>query len=159
VEIKALALGDKREKLTFFQNASRPGFSGLAKASVSRDKVIEVPVDCETLDNVVGADRKYSFVKIDVEGAELLVLRGARQMIARDRPIILFESSYDGAATLGLKREDLFALLVDELEYKVFLVRDFLEKRAALELEGFQKAAVYPFQAFNFLAIPKKIGP
>jgi FkbM family methyltransferase len=157
VEIKALALGDKRERRTFFQNASRPGFSGFAEGSATQDEVIELTVDCDMLDNVVGADRKYTFVKIDVEGAELLVLRGARQTIARDTPIILFESSHDGAARLGLKREDLFAFFVDELGYKVFLIKDFLEKRAALDLAGFQKAAVYPFQAFNFLAIPHTI--
>lgn len=157
VEIKALALGDRCESRTFFQNASHPGFSGFAKDSTTRDEVIEQTVDCEILDNVVGGDRKYSFVEIDVEGAELLVLKGARRMIARDTPIILFESSHDGAARLGLKREDLFAFFVDELGYKVFLVKDFLEKRAALDITGFQKAAVYPFQAFNFLAIPHAI--
>jgi FkbM family methyltransferase len=156
VEIKALALGDKREKLTFFQNVSRPGFSGFAKGSTTRDEVVEQTVDCEMLDNVVGADRKYAFVKIDVEGAELLVLRGARQLIARDMPVILFESSHDGAAKLGLKREDLFALLVDELGYKIFLIKDFLKQQAALDLVGFQEAAMYPFQAFNFFAIPPR---
>jgi len=158
VEIKALALGDKRERRTFFQNASHPGFSGFAKDSATRDEVIEQAVDCEMLDNIVGADRKYTFVKIDVEGAELLVLKGARQLIARDTPIILFESSHDGAARLGLKREDLFSFFVDELGYEVFLIKSFLEKRAALDLTGFQKAAVYPFQAFNFLAIPHAIS-
>jgi len=58
---------------------------------------------------------------------------------------------------LGFKRDDLFTFFVDELGYKVFLVKDFLEKRAALDLTGFQRAAVYPFQAFNFLAIPNAI--
>ncbi|MGA3047833.1 MAG: FkbM family methyltransferase [Terracidiphilus sp.] len=166
VEIMALALGDKRERRAFFQDASHPGFSGFAshpgfsgsaKHSATRDEVIEQTVDCETLDNVVGADRKYTFVKIDVEGAELSVLKGARQLIARDTPIILFESSHDGAMRLGFKRDDLFTFFVDELGYKVFLVKDFLEKRAALDLTGFQRAAVYPFQAFNFLAIPNAI--
>jgi FkbM family methyltransferase len=154
VEIHRLALGDKRDRLKFFQNLSRPGFSGFAKSHATRDVVVEQTVDCEMLDNIVGVDRKYRFVKIDVEGAELLVLRGARQMIARDAPIILFESSHDGAAKLGLKREDLYTFLVDELRYSIFMVKDFLEKRAALELAGFQEAAVYPFRAFNFLAIP-----
>jgi FkbM family methyltransferase len=154
VEIKALALGDKHERLTFFQNVSRPGFSGFARGTATQDEVVEQTVDCEMLDNVVGADRKYAFVKIDVEGAELLVLRGARQLIARDMPIILFESSHDGAAKLGLNREDLFALLVDELGYNIFLIKDFLNQRAPLDLAGFQEAAMYPFQAFNFLAVP-----
>lgn len=75
-------------------------------------------------------------------------------MIARDRPIILFESSHDGAEKLGLKREDLFALLTDELGYEIFLIKDFLQQQAPLDLAGFQEAALYPFQAFNFLAVP-----
>jgi len=155
VEVKALALGDKREKLTFYQNRSRPGFSGFAKDAASPDDVVELSVDCEMLDNMVEAGRRYAYVKIDVEGAELLVLKGARKLIARDSPVVLFESSYDGAPRLGLNRDDLFNLFVNELGYQVFLLKDFLEKRPALDLAGFQNAAVYPFQAFNFLALPK----
>jgi hypothetical protein len=148
-------LGDKREKLTFYQNRSRPGFSGFAKDAASPDDVVELSVDCEMLDNLVEPSRRYAYVKIDVEGAELLVLKGARKLIARDSPVVLFESSYDGAPRLGLNREDLFNFFVNELGYQVFLLKDFLEKRPALDLAGFQKAAVYPFQAFNFLALPK----
>jgi FkbM family methyltransferase len=155
VEIHASALGDKCERLTFFQNVTRPGFSGFAKGSAPQDLVVEQTVDCEILDNVLSADQKYRFVKIDVEGAELLVLRGARQMITRDAPIILFESSHDGAARLGLKREDLYAFLVEELRFEVFLVKDFLDKRGPLGLAGFKRASIYPFRAFNFLAIPQ----
>jgi FkbM family methyltransferase len=155
VDIKALALGDKREKLTFYQNRSRPGFSGFAKDAASPDDVVELSVDCEMLDNLVEPSRRYAYVKIDVEGAELLVLKGARKLIARDSPVVLFESSYDGAPRLGLNREDLFNFFANELGYQVFLLKDFLEKRPALDLAGFQNAAVYPFQAFNFLALPK----
>ena len=155
VEVRNLALGDKHERLTFYQNASDPGFSGLAKDLSSQDKVVELMVECEKLDNIVEANRKYDYVKIDVEGAELLVLKGASGMIARHAPIILFESSHDGAAKLGLKREDLFALFVDEFGYDVFLINDFLKKRPALTLRDFESAAIYPFKAFNFLAVPR----
>jgi FkbM family methyltransferase len=156
VDVKAVALGDKRDKLTFYHNVSQPGLSGFTKDASSQDEIVEITVDCERLDDLVGADRTYAYVKVDVEGAELWVLKGARKMIERDRPIILFESGPNDATALGLKREDVFVFVVDELGYEVFMVKDFLEKGRALDLAGFQRAAEYPFQAANFLAIPKK---
>lgn len=42
------------------------------------------------LDDIVG-ERACSFIKIDVEGAEPRVMRGAQQMLARGRPVILSE--------------------------------------------------------------------
>lgn len=60
-----------------------------------------------TLDQVVGG-RKPSFIKIDVEGAELLVLRGGRNTLATARPILVLESSADAAGDYGLKPSDLF---------------------------------------------------
>lgn len=36
-------------------------------------------------------DRRISFVKIDTEGAELMVLQGAETMIMKDRPVLLCE--------------------------------------------------------------------
>lgn len=154
VEVNALALGDKHDQLTFYQNLSRPGFSGFTKDSSRQDNVVELAVQCERLDNIVRRDCRYDFVKIDVEGAELLVLKGAHEMIARDAPLILFESSHDGAARLGLKREDLFVMFL-ELGFDVFLIKDFLEKQPPLTLRDFHLAAVYPFRAFNFLAVSR----
>ncbi len=152
VDVHNLALGEKHETLKFYQNLSRPGFSGFGNHASRMDKVIALNVGCEMLDNVIRVDRRYEFLKIDVEGAELLVLKGSREMIARDTPMIFFESSHDGAEKLGLKRDDLFAFFVSELRYDVFLVKDYLENRPPLTIDEFQRAAIYPFQAFNFLA-------
>jgi FkbM family methyltransferase len=51
-------------------------------------------VECETvrLDDVLGAEsRRVALVKVDVEGHELSVFRGAERVLERDRPILLFE--------------------------------------------------------------------
>jgi FkbM family methyltransferase len=163
VDVRAIALGEKQGQIAFFRNDSQPGFSGFGTPREDRDKAVQIHVNCEKLDDIVRTDLRYAYVKLDVEGAELLVLQGSRNLIARDRPIILFESSHDGASNLGLKREDLFSLLADDCGYDVFLIKDYLEGRPALNLTAFQKAAEYPFRAFNFVGVPgelyRKSGP
>ncbi len=46
--------------------------------------------DLVRLDDVIGA--RISFLKIDVDGVELLVLRGAQRILQESRPTILFEA-------------------------------------------------------------------
>ncbi|MFF5144073.1 FkbM family methyltransferase [Streptomyces sp. NPDC013157] len=49
-----------------------------------------------TLDEVF-ADTKLDLVKIDVEGHEMSVLRGARQVLKRDRPTLVMEALVDAS--------------------------------------------------------------
>ncbi len=107
------------------------------------------------LEGLVG-DRGYSLIRIEAEGAEELVLREARETIARCRPMIVFESTLDGARRLGLRREDVFSLLYDEMGYEIFLPREVLRDGRGLELAGFEKAALFPYLAFHFIAIPRE---
>lgn len=61
-------------------------------------------VQTETLDQLLeenGIDR-VDAIKIDVEGAEELVLRGAMRCLTTQSPIIIFEFNPDCAARLGL---------------------------------------------------------
>jgi len=46
-------------------------------------------VDADLLDNIVAG--KVDLLKIDVEGAEFHVLRGARRIVTEDRPILMVE--------------------------------------------------------------------
>lgn len=50
-------------------------------------------VPCVPVDALVPAGRKIGLVKVDVEGAEFLALRGAETMLRRDRPVIISEFS------------------------------------------------------------------
>jgi FkbM family methyltransferase len=48
-------------------------------------------VPCTTLDALRNERRPPAIVKIDVEGAEALVLRGAAELLTLDRPVVLVE--------------------------------------------------------------------
>lgn len=56
-------------------------------------------VTTTTLDTAL-ADADVGFIKIDVEGAEKLVLAGALQLIARCRPVILVEANLPDAVAI-----------------------------------------------------------
>jgi FkbM family methyltransferase len=89
-------------------------------------KVERIDVETKTLDGC-GIDG-IGFVKIDVEGHELAVLKGATATLERDRPNLLIEANdrhYPQAVT------KLRAVLSD-LDYRGF----FIEKRRLAEIES-----------------------
>lgn len=157
VEIRQMAASNAAGTVTFAENLSRPGFSGLAAStdpSATGDEVREVLVECARLDDVVDPTRRIDFVKIDVEGAELMVLEGAVGLVDRDRPVIVFESGPGRAEEFGLTKQQLYSFLVDERDYSVYLFKDYLAGRRPLDPTAFEAAHVYPFAGFNFLALP-----
>lgn len=53
-----------------------------------------------------------AFIKCDVEGAELMVFRGAEKILNRkDAPVLLFEQSSEAMAALCVRRDDVITFL------------------------------------------------
>jgi FkbM family methyltransferase len=72
------------------------------------------PVAAVTLDEVVVGDaRPVTLVKIDVQGAEPLVLAGASDLITRHHPAIFIEIHEPSLARIGSSRRRLIHELVD----------------------------------------------
>ena len=80
-------------------------------------------VQVATLDGI-GIDRRVRLIKLDVEGAELGVLLGGRDLIARDLPIILSEVFPKWLRRLGTS--DVYSLLhaLDDLDYRAHYLTD-----------------------------------
>ena len=93
IEPRALAARAGRAVLRI-ANAEHNGQNSLgAFGHASVTLAGQVEVELQTLDALVQGQglRRVDLLKIDVEGAELAVLRGAEQVLAASRPLILFE--------------------------------------------------------------------
>jgi FkbM family methyltransferase len=153
VDVRQLALADRTGRTRFFVCAGRSGFSSLARPTRRASSAIDA--EAARLDDVVPSDRAFGFVKLDVEGAELLVIRGAARTLARDRPVLLFECGPSGPPSFGYRPEDLHDHLCGPAGYSVFTLAGFLGQEGPVGRQAFAHACtVYPFTAFNWVAVP-----
>lgn len=118
VDVHAVALSDAPGDTTF-NVASNSGYSGMRRIDYPEGTTTrQITVPMETMDRLV--HRPVHFVKIDVEGAELQVLRGARRILSEHRPMIVFEHGL-AARHYGTTPQQVHDLL-SELGYGLFLL-------------------------------------
>jgi hypothetical protein len=67
-------------------------------------------VKVSTIDDIC-ADLAPDLIKIDVEGAELLAVRGAREVLRRSAPVLLIAVHPEAMRALGTSPAELVALL------------------------------------------------
>ena len=72
------------------------------------------PVAAITLDEVAPTGRRVALIKIDVQGAEIRVLAGARKILARDKPALFVEIEPAGLAHFGGSIDVLLGALAAE---------------------------------------------
>ena len=101
VEVLELALSDQRGEATFHHIVTNPSYSGLSFRDYPNEgEVIEdIAVKVERLDSVIPEDLPIQFLKIDVEGGELGVLRGSQSLLRRWHPVVVFEHGWSDAKT------------------------------------------------------------
>lgn len=86
IEIIETAVGDSIGKISFSDNALSGSISSAGDPSNE--------VSLKTIDHLVG-DQVISFLKADIEGFELTMLKGAKQTIIRNRPRIVITTYHD----------------------------------------------------------------
>lgn len=155
VQIYDCALGESEKEVTFYINTLQSGYSSLGK-SLDNDNqnLSEIKVKLRKLDNIISSEL-IDVMKIDVEGAELGVLRGARRVIMDNRPIIMFESGPSKNDGLGYKKEDIWYFFED-LDYELIIPNRMAHNGPSLTLEGFIESHDYPRRTTNYFAIPRE---
>ena len=150
VDVRNAACSDEAGSAEFTHVLNAPAMSGLrqrADLPAHAEQVERITVRLDKLDEALPEGYAPALVKIDVEGAELLVMRGAAETLARHRPFVIFEHGVGGADLYGSQPGELFDLL-NECGLRVF----DLEGEGPYARDDFE--AVFAQPIWNFLAAP-----
>jgi FkbM family methyltransferase len=151
--IHECAVGEREGSASFYIDTKRSGYSSLSSEnSQSSHDVKIIEVEIHTLDSII-TDKNVEVIKIDVEGAELGVIRGATRLISECRPSLMFESA--PGESLGYTKEALWRSLTD-LEYSIVVPNRVAHVDPGLTLDGFLESHLYPRRSTNYFGIPRE---
>jgi FkbM family methyltransferase len=92
VHVVNVAASDHEALEDFYINQSRTGRSGLRENKLSPSDIVQkVTAYAAPLSVIVPANLEPKFIKIDIEGAEFPALLGARDLLNRATPLVVFE--------------------------------------------------------------------
>jgi FkbM family methyltransferase len=153
VELYECALGDSDGEVPFFVNVKQSGYSSLLRQPQTEDTIV-IKVPLKRLDALISSN-DIDVIKIDVEGAELGVLRGGDMLITSNRPLIMFESGPQADDELAHTKEPIWRWL-EERNFDLVVPNRVAHAGPGLRLDGFLEAHFYPRRTTNYFAIPKE---
>lgn len=152
VTLHACAVGDATGQIDFYVDEARPGYSSLDASLEGRSRTRRITVPIDTLDRLLD-HHGVDLIKIDVEGAELGVLRGASSVVAASRPTIMFESGPDEMD--GFPKSSLWQWF-DDCDYDVLVPNRVAHNGSGMSLEVFVEAHLYPRRTTNYFGIARE---
>jgi FkbM family methyltransferase len=128
------AVSDNIGNTTFQYVKNAPAYSGINKRSyaIQNPDIEEINVELKSLDGIIPKNVKIDFIKIDVEGGEFGVLKGAKELLCKDKPIVIFESGLGASDYYGTEPEELYHFLTNLVGMNVSTLKGFLKKEKPL---------------------------
>ena len=148
-----VGLSDSIGEAPFNYVISNPAYSGFEKRSYDSvdERDTKIIVNTDLLDNIIPEDHKIDFIKIDVEGAELNVLKGGILTIKRNKPVIVFEHGLGAADYYKTKPDDIYDILNGICGLRISLMENWLKDKKPLNKEEF-KEQFYKKLNYYFIA-------
>ena len=135
VALHELALSDAPGETTFQHVVTNPAYSGIRRRQYDKpdERVEEIRVRLARLDDVLPRDAPIRLIKVDVEGAELQVFKGAIETLERTRPFVVFEHGLGAADHYGARPEQIWELF-SSCGLRLSLMGGWLDGRRPLAL-------------------------
>lgn len=151
------AASDVSGSKTFCHVVDSPGKSGFRRMGhvAENARIEEITVRAEKLDDLIPEEARVAFIKIDVEGAQLEVFRGAARILGRDRPFVVFEHGMLAEESYGTTSDMIYDVLVAQHGLNISLLADWLAGKPPLTRQGFAaNVGHHAGSHFCFLAHP-----
>jgi FkbM family methyltransferase len=157
VNIFNIAVSNETNIATFYEVSSQSGYSGLHNrvGIESGHEVISKTVQKDMLDNIIPTNINIGFIKIDVEGGEYDVILGARNLIDRCKPIVIFEFEKSAGDFYNVNPFNTYNFICNDLNYKLSTLSCWIsDRKENLSVENF--VDLYNTEKeFYFIAFPK----
>lgn len=146
-----LALGDEEKKieLHIFENEpnGHASISTMGKKNYSAYEARMTTFNNFKKENGLG---EINFLKVDIEGAELMFLKGATELFAQKTPpMIVMEMALETSRHFGYTPNDLIEFIKSQAEYEFYSIDEYQIKLN--KISGFAKEDI----GANVLCVPK----
>jgi FkbM family methyltransferase len=155
IELHDCAVGESTGEASFFVNSKQSGYSSLRKPTgIHESQTYEIKVSIKRLDEIISPNN-IDVIKIDVEGAELGVLRGSTKILNESRPTIMFESGPQLEDSLGYTKEEMYDFFSVN-NYAILIPNRVAHNDPGLSKDSFMDSHLYPRRTTNYFAIPRE---
>jgi FkbM family methyltransferase len=147
-EIHPFALSDITGETEFCVAVDALGYSGIRERHYDvPTRVQRIRVSVRRLDEVASEMKRVDYIKIDTEGAEWNVMKGASKIIIRDRPVITFEFGENSYGAFDVDPIEVFKFFAE----KSFVVLDILGRE--LDEEAFRLSSIRQ-DLWDYVSVP-----
>jgi FkbM family methyltransferase len=138
-DIRQIGLSDERGETTFNYVKSNPLYSGIKKRNYpGKESIEELIIKVDTLDHQLFQSPRVDLIKIDVEGAELNVLKGGINTITKFNPVIVFEYEQGASDVYGVTPAEIWSFF-DKVKYSVYTLKNFIDNPLPLSFSRFKE--------------------